>query len=60
MSEWVFVAKVEEFPPGESKVVVREGEEVAVFNVEGTFYATGNRCPKKAGSYVPGTAGRFS
>jgi len=49
VSEWVFVARVEEIPPGESRVVKREGEEIAVFNVDGAFYATGNRCPHAAG-----------
>lgn len=49
MAEWVFVAKVDELPPGESSVVEREGEQIAVFNVDGSFFATGNRCPHAAG-----------
>lgn len=49
MAEWVFVAKADEIAPGGSKVVSLGGEEVVVFNVEGRFFATGNRCPHAAG-----------
>jgi nitrite reductase (NADH) small subunit len=38
------VARVEDLPPG-SAAVVRAGEqELALFNVDGTFYATQNEC----------------
>ena len=49
MFGWVFVAKVEDVPPGKSRVIEHGGEQVAVFNVDGTFFATGNRCPHAAG-----------
>jgi nitrite reductase/ring-hydroxylating ferredoxin subunit len=48
-SKWVYAARADEVPPGESKVVTHEGEEIVLFNVDGTFYATGNRCPHAAG-----------
>ncbi|MBI3616245.1 MAG: nitrite reductase small subunit NirD [Candidatus Omnitrophica bacterium] len=54
------VAKLEEIPPGESRVVTLEGQEVAVFNVEGRLYAVGNRCPHRGGplsrGHLEGTA----
>jgi nitrite reductase (NADH) small subunit len=34
-------------PPGESGVIELEGKEVALFNVEGRFYAIANRCPHR-------------
>lgn len=49
MSEWVLVAETCEIPAGESRVVRHGDEEIAVFNVDGRFYATGNRCPHAAG-----------
>jgi nitrite reductase/ring-hydroxylating ferredoxin subunit len=49
VSEWVYAGKVDEIPSGESCVVKHSGEEIAVFNVDGTFYATGNRCPHAYG-----------
>ena len=40
--------------PGESRVVQVDGREVAVFNVEGRFYAVSNRCPHRGGPLVRG------
>jgi len=35
--------------PGSCQVVEAEGKEVAVFNVQGRFYAIANRCPHRKG-----------
>ena len=35
--------------PGESCLSTFEGQEVAVFNVEGRLYAIGNKCPHRGG-----------
>lgn len=43
------VAKVSDIPPGKAVVVDVEGEEVAVFNAGGTFYAMTNECPHEGG-----------
>jgi len=48
------VAKLEEVPSGISKLVTVEGQEVALFNVEGMFYALGNRCAHRSGPLVKG------
>jgi len=45
---------LEEVPPGISKLVTVEGQEVALFNVEGTLYALGNRCAHRSGPLVKG------
>jgi len=45
----VRVAKVHDVRPGESRVVVVAGRPVALFNVNGTFYATDNTCLHRAG-----------
>ncbi len=39
----------EEIPPGSSKVVEVNGQVVAIFNLEGTYYAIDNVCPHQGG-----------
>ena len=45
MSDKVLVAGVGEIPPGKAKVVKMGNIDVAVFNVEGKFYAIKDSCP---------------
>jgi chlorite dismutase len=52
---WVRVAGADEVPDGGSKLVYVGGEQVALFNVGGRFYAIGNRCPHANGPLVDGT-----
>ena len=35
--------------PGTGKLVTVEGKEIALFNVDGTFYALDNECPHRGG-----------
>ncbi len=35
--------------------VTVEGKEVALFNVDGTYYAVGGRCPHRSGPLAKGT-----
>ncbi|MBI1885880.1 MAG: non-heme iron oxygenase ferredoxin subunit [Chloroflexi bacterium] len=49
MADFVKVATVDEIPPGEMKVVELGGEEIAVANVDGQFFAFGNSCPHRGG-----------
>lgn len=51
---YVEVARVEEIPPGSSKLVVADGEQIALFNVDGSFYAVSNRCSHARGPLVDG------
>ena len=44
----VTVGKVEDVPPGRGATVkLKDGSEVALFNVKGTFHAIENFCPHK-------------
>ncbi|MCW5796878.1 MAG: Putative 2Fe-2S ferredoxin [Nitrospira sp.] len=43
------VAKVEEIPPGQVKVVKVNERAIAVFNIEGHFHAIYNSCPHEGG-----------
>lgn len=52
---FVPVARLDELPPGASRRVYVSGEAVAVFNVEGTIHALGNRCPHARASLSEGT-----
>jgi 3-phenylpropionate/trans-cinnamate dioxygenase ferredoxin component len=49
MSEYVAVAKPEDLVPGEGLVVEVNGNEVALFNMNGTFYAIDNMCAHQGG-----------
>ena len=40
--------------PGQSAVVTVEGKEVALFNVDGAYYAVGGRCPHRSGPLAKG------
>ena len=44
MSNWIDVAAVDEFPPGSCRVVNAEDAYIAVFNLDGRFYAIENNC----------------
>ncbi len=48
------VAKEQEVPTGASRLLNVDGKEVALFNVEGRYYAVGNRCPHRSGPLVRG------
>ena len=48
------VGRAEQIPPGQACLVTVDGKEVALFNVEGQFYAIGNRCPHRSGPLVRG------
>src|SRR5437867_12551986 len=48
-SRRVRLAAVEDVPLGQGRVVEAEGRELALFNVEGTFYALDNACVHRGG-----------
>src|SRR2546428_717839 len=45
----VKVANVNELKPGEGKVVIANGRELALFNVNGKFFCIDNECPHRSG-----------
>ncbi|PLS81563.1 MAG: hypothetical protein CYG59_05595 [Chloroflexi bacterium] len=51
---WTEVANVSEVAPGSAKLVVVDGEQIALYNVDGTFYALSNRCSHARGPLVDG------
>jgi nitrite reductase/ring-hydroxylating ferredoxin subunit len=53
-SEWVRAAITNDVPDGGSMLVYVRGEQVALFNADGRFYAIANRCPHANGPLVDG------
>lgn len=49
MEGFQLVARTEEIPVGGAKVVEVNAREIALFNVNGTFYAIYNICPHQGG-----------
>ena len=49
MAEFVKVASLTELPPGSARTVEVNGKAIALFNVQGTVYATDNTCLHQGG-----------
>ncbi len=49
MPNFIKVASISDLKPGENKAVNVNGTEVALFNVDGEFFATTNTCPHRGG-----------
>jgi nitrite reductase/ring-hydroxylating ferredoxin subunit len=49
MAEFVKVASVSKLSPGSAKAIEVKGKTIALFNVEGTIYATDNTCLHQGG-----------
>ena len=49
MPKMVKVAQADELSPGSGKVVDADGCSIALFNVEGAFYAIDNTCTHRGG-----------
>jgi nitrite reductase (NADH) small subunit len=54
MSRFVRVASTAEIPPGQAKAFVVGPREIAIFNVEGRYYAIDNCCPHQGGPLAEG------
>jgi 3-phenylpropionate/trans-cinnamate dioxygenase ferredoxin component len=54
MADWVDVAPASEFPPGTHRVVDVADVMIAVFNVEGKFYAIEDVCTHDGGILTGG------
>jgi len=48
------VAALGEIPPGGRKLVTADGRAIVVLNLDGEFFALGNRCPHRGGSLCDG------
>ncbi|NIR29498.1 MAG: non-heme iron oxygenase ferredoxin subunit [Gammaproteobacteria bacterium] len=55
MSDWVNVATLDELEPGTCRVAELEDTTVAVFNIDGEFYAIEDVCTHDYGQLTGGT-----
>ena len=49
MSDWIRIAATEDCPPGESLEVVAAERVIALYNVEGAYFALDGVCPHQGG-----------
>src|SRR5579872_1587473 len=54
MSDWISVAAVSDFPSGTWRTVDIDDTSIAVFNIEGQYYAIANICTHDGGSLSGG------
>ncbi len=54
MSDWIAVADVHDLSPGNFKVVPAEDTDIAVFNIDGDFYAIEDVCTHDGGQLTGG------
>jgi nitrite reductase/ring-hydroxylating ferredoxin subunit len=52
MGEFVKVASANEIAPGQARLINIKGEEIALFNIEGVFFAVQNACTHEEGPLV--------
>lgn len=48
MDDWIDVAACSDFPPGTCRTVDADGTPIAVFNVDGEYFAIEDRCTHEA------------
>ena len=48
------VAKINEIEPGQARLVDVQGKQIALFNVDGTFFALDSTCTHKGGPLTEG------
>lgn len=54
MADFVKVAKTDEIAPGQGKMIEVGGKKIALFNVEGSFYAIDDTCTHRGGPLSEG------
>src|SRR5260370_7094884 len=54
MAKLLKIAKTKDVPPGEAAAFTIEGQKIALFNVEGTYYAIGDTCTHRGGPLSEG------
>lgn len=55
MSDWIEVARIDDFPIGACRVVHANGVRIAVFRLESGFYAIEDVCSHDGGELASGT-----
>ncbi|HEX2530863.1 MAG TPA: non-heme iron oxygenase ferredoxin subunit [Burkholderiaceae bacterium] len=54
MSDWIDVELQQTFAPGTRRAIDVNGTQVAVFNLDGTYYAIEDVCPHDGGALAEG------
>jgi nitrite reductase/ring-hydroxylating ferredoxin subunit len=54
MAKLIKIAETQDLPPGTGAAFEVEGQNIAVFNVDGTFYAIDDTCPHSGGPLSQG------
>jgi nitrite reductase/ring-hydroxylating ferredoxin subunit len=54
MADYVKVATTNEIEPGQARMVDVEGKRIALFNVDGEFFALDNTCTHRGGPLAEG------
>ena len=54
MSRHIKIAPLTDLPPGQMKLLSLAGVGLAVFNIDGRYYAIRNRCPHEGGPVATG------
>lgn len=54
MADFVNVATTNEIEPGQARLVDVKGKRIALFNVDGKFFALDNTCTHRGGSLAEG------
>jgi NAD(P)H-dependent nitrite reductase small subunit len=57
MANFVKVAQTSEIPSGQGKCVEVDGKRIAIFNVDGSYYAIDDVCPHQGGPLSEGELG---
>ena len=55
MSDWIDVARADHFKPGERQIVSVDDVQIAVFNLQGTYYAIEDVCTHDGAPLAEGT-----
>jgi nitrite reductase/ring-hydroxylating ferredoxin subunit len=59
MADYVKVAKAAEIEPGHAQMVEVKGKRIAVFNIDGNFFAIDNTCTHRGGPLAEGEVSGF-
>jgi 3-phenylpropionate/trans-cinnamate dioxygenase ferredoxin subunit len=54
MAEYVKAARTDEIAPGQARLVIVKGKEIALFNIDGNFFALDNLCTHEEGPLAEG------
>jgi len=54
MADFVNVAKASDIEPGQARLVEVKGKQIALFNIDGQFFALDNTCTHRGGPLAKG------